>query len=34
VDYVEQYKPDLVIQMLNPNQIGNPFSEQFDFGLE
>lgn len=34
VDFIKQYKPDNVIVMLNPNQIGYAESEQFIYGLE
>lgn len=34
VDFVEEYQPDIVIIAFNPNQIGYPDSEQFQYGLE
>lgn len=34
VEFVEEYKPDIVIIAFNPNQIGYPESEQFQYGLE
>ena len=33
-EYVEEYNPDIVIVMLNPNQIGLPDFEQFKYGIE
>ncbi|MGI6654234.1 MAG: alginate O-acetyltransferase AlgX-related protein [Christensenellales bacterium] len=33
VEYVEEYQPDIVIVMFNPNQIGYKDSEQFQFGI-
>lgn len=34
VDFVEEYQPDIVMIAFNPNQIGDPESEQFQYGLE
>lgn len=33
-EFVEEYKPDIVIVSFNPNQIGDPESEQFQYGIE
>ena len=33
-DFVEEYDPDIVIVMFNPNQIGYAESEQFQYGIE
>ena len=32
-DYIEEYKPDILIVMFNPNQIGVAESEQFQYGI-
>lgn len=34
VEFVEEYKPDIVIIAFNPNQIGYSDSEQFRYGLD
>lgn len=33
-DYIDEYNPDHVVVMFNPNQIISEKSEQFDYGLE
>ena len=32
-EYIEEYQPDIVIVMFNPNQIGLPNCEQFQYGI-
>jgi hypothetical protein len=33
-EFVEEYQPDIVVVMFNPNQLGSPDSEQFQYGIE
>ena len=32
-EFVEEYRPDIVLIAFNPNQIGDPNSEQFQYGI-